>query len=785
MSNDPSQTIRPVFLISVFLFSFFIAGSQTTQQGPPIVPREVHHDTSPPLASIPPVPVKAAFEDHDIGRIPRPYHEKLDDPVLQNTLSPLVIPTPILNFDGLGNGFTGFSVQSAPPDTQGDVGPNHYVQIVNSSFVIFNKSGTAIFGPAANNTLWSGFGGGCQTNNDGDGVVLYDPIANRWIISQFSVSTTPYLQCVAVSTTADPTGSYNRYSFSYGTTDFPDYPKMGVWPDAYYESFNIFANGSSFAGALVCAYDRARMLSGQAATQQCFTTTNSWGALLPSDLDGSRLPPTGAPNTVVGLGTNDLGIWKFHVDWTTPANSSLTGPAVLAVAAFSDACGTGTCIPQGGTTRMLDSLGDRLMFRLPYRNLGDHESLVASHSVTAGSSVGVRWYELRLDAVTRNASLFQQGTYAPAGAFRWMGSIAMDQSGNIGLGFSTSNSTLHPEVRYTGRLAADPLGTMGQGEGTIIAGAGSQTGSSGLTRWGDDSMVAVDPTDDCTFWYTTEYIPANGEFNWATRIGSFKFPSCVTAPASISGTVIYGNAIGAPTPRYVSNVLITGAGSPAVSTTTGAPGATAGQYMLTGFGSGMYTVTPTKTTGQNGINSFDAAKVASYVAGVSTLTASQLVAADVSGNGNVNSFDAAEIASYVVSGSNPGMAGTWKFTPSNRSYATVASSLTSQDFTAYLMGDVSGNWTNSGARPDAAGPQKPIAIDASQLVIPADGEIVIPVTVQGAANKGVVAYEFDLRYDPAVIEPQASPVDLAGTLSREIDRRSEEHTSELQSRFGI
>src|SRR5207237_707406 len=210
----------------------------------------------------------------------------------------------------------------------------------------------------------SGFGGGGQVNNDGDATVAYDRIADRWIISQFSVTTTPYLQCVAVSTSGDPTGSYYRYSFQYG--NFPDYPKLGVWPDAYYTSFNMFRNGT-FAGPELCAYDRAKMLAGQPATQKCFTLSTTYGGLLPSDLHGSTLPPTGSPNYVLSFGTNSLLLWKFHVDWTTTANSSLAGPTSIPVAAFAAACGGGgTCIPQSGTSQQLDSLADRLMYRLAY-----------------------------------------------------------------------------------------------------------------------------------------------------------------------------------------------------------------------------------------------------------------------------------------------------------------------------------------------------------------------------------------------------------------------------------
>jgi len=545
----------------------------------------VQHDVSAPLTLLPPAPRSSVLIEHEVKRIPRNFNTaKANDPVLQLAAPSPLVPATSLNFDGVGQGFTGpagaFTVNSAPPDTNGDVGPNHYVQIVNSDFAIFNKSGTAVFGPVAINTLWSGFGGGCQTNNDGDPVVVYDPIANRWVISQFSVTnanggTVPFLQCVAVSQTADPTGAYNRYSFPY--TGFNDYPKMGVWPDGYYTTFNMFnAAGTAFQGSKICAYDRAKMLAGQAATQQCFNTTTAFGGVLPSDLDGARLPPAGSPAFMVALGStaNTLAYWKFHVDFVTPANSTFTGPTTLATAAYTEACGaSGTCIPQSGTTQTLDSLSDRLMFRLAYRNFADgHEALVVNHSITSGSSTGVRWYELRPDA-SRNLSIFQQGTYAPDTNFRWMGSIALDQAGNMGLGFSVSSSALHPEIHYTGRLAGDAPGTMTQGEGTIINGAGSQTTT--LSRWGDYSNMTVDPTDDCTFWFTTEYIPANGTFNWHTRIGSFKFPGCGAAatndfsisasPATV--TVTTGNS-GTST---ISTALVSGAAETVTLSVSGVP----------------------------------------------------------------------------------------------------------------------------------------------------------------------------------------------------------------------
>ena len=563
---------------------------------PAEVSAAVHHDVSAPLWSLRAAP----------GTSARSYPAKpvrtggATDSASGANVQPAAptapvakAPATVRNFDGIGQGFTGpggtFTIPGSPPDPIGAVGPNHYVQAVNSSFAVFNKSGVVLFGPAPLNTLWSGFGGDCQTHNDGDPTVQYDPIANRWLISQFAITPNsgvgPFLQCVAISTSPDPTGTYNRYSFFYAT-NFIDYPKFGVWPDGYYATFNVFnASGTAYLGAKVCAYDRARMLQGLSATQQCFNTTTDYGGLLAADLDGSRLPPNGAPEQVLGLGITDfsgngstLAAWKFHVDWATPANSTFTGPTTLTVANYQLPCNAtygDQCIPQSGTTQKLDSLGDRLMNRLAYRNFADgHQSLVVSHSITNGASVGERWYELRLDGAN-DSSIFQQGIYAPDTTFRWMGSIAQDGAGDIALGYSASSASIKPQIRYTGRLAGDPSGQMAQGEGTIIAGTGSQGLS--LSRWGDYSQMDIDPVDDCTFWYTNQYLATDGTFNWKTRIASFKFPSCVpdfsisAAPPTVS--VVSGSA---STSTTISTGIVVGSAENVALTVTGVPsGATA------------------------------------------------------------------------------------------------------------------------------------------------------------------------------------------------------------------
>jgi hypothetical protein len=490
---------------------------------------------------------------------------------------PAAAPAAGLNFAGIGNGFSGpqgtFFVTLTPPDTDGAVGPHDYVQMVNADFAIFTKTGDTIYGPVPTNTLWSGFGGGCETNDDGDGVVRYDALADRWVITQFT-SSAPFLECFAVSQTPDPTGAYYRYAFQYA--DFADYPKIGVWPDAYYATYNLLAS-RMFLGSLLCALDRHAMLAGLSATQQCVELSQPYGSVQAASLDGSTPPPTGSPEYVVSLGdSTSLVYWRFHVDWTTPANSTLTGPTAIAVASYSPACGS--CIPQAGTSQQLDSLGNAVMDRLAYRNFGDHAALVLNDSVTVGSSVGIRWYELRPDA-SDNLSLFQQGTYAPDSAYRWMGSIATDRNGDIGLGFSESSATMHPAIDYTGRLVGDPPGSMA-GEGTIIDGPGSQIDQvMPLSRWGDYTSMSVDPTDDCTFWYTNEYLPADG-FAWATRIATFKFPSCgddfsLTAnPSALSVNQGAGTTATISTATTLGNaqsVSLSATGLPAGTTATFSP----------------------------------------------------------------------------------------------------------------------------------------------------------------------------------------------------------------------
>lgn len=454
-----------------------------------------------------------------------------EDAAVQGQAVMSTAPVTGLGFDGVGQGFTGpqgtFTVNSAPPDTNGAVGTTQYVQTVNSALAVFDKTtGNTVYGPVPINTLFQPLGGSCAADNDGDPVVVFDKIAKRWIVSQFAVTATPYYQCVAVSRTDDATGAYNLYAFNYGSV-FPDYPKMGVWPDGYYTTFNMF-NGNTFAGAKVCAYDRNAMLAGQPATQQCVQLSTAYGGVLPADLDGSTLPPAGAPEIFLARGSSSLYRWLMHVDWANPSATTFTGPVSLPVAAYSAACNGGTCVPQAGVSQKLDSLADRLMFRLAYRNFTTYDSVVVTHSVQIGNyrkggPTAVRWYEVRNPGSA--TSVYQQGTYNPDTTFRWMGSIAQDKQGNMAMGYSVSSTSIHPGIRVALRSASDPAGTF-QAETSVLEGGGSQTGQN-LSRWGDYSAMTIDPVDDCTFWYTTEYLKANGAFNWSTRIVSFKHPSCL------------------------------------------------------------------------------------------------------------------------------------------------------------------------------------------------------------------------------------------------------------------
>jgi hypothetical protein len=374
-----------------------------------------------------------------------------------------------------------------------------------------------------------------------------------------------YAQCIAVSTTSDPTGSYYMWGYGFGT-NINDYPKIGVWPDGYYITWNIFSGAGAFMGPEACAFDRSAMLGGASAPALvCFKMNGALASLLPSDLDGSTLPPAGSPNFLMDIDptSGSLNLWKFHVNFVNTQQSTFVGPtAITAVAPYNSPClDTQDCVPQPATTMKLDALGDRLMYRLAYRNFGDHESLVANHTVlTADGNTAIRWYEVRNPNGT--PTVYQQGTFSPDTDNRWMGSIAMDQSGNIAVGYSVGSAVTYPSIRLTGWQVGDALGTL-QAETPAVIGSGSQTG---YDRWGDYSAMRIDPSDDCTFWYTQEYQATTASANWNTRIISFQFPSCGTSTLTSTMTALESAA---PNPStYGESVTFTATVSPAGATGT-------------------------------------------------------------------------------------------------------------------------------------------------------------------------------------------------------------------------
>jgi N-acetylneuraminic acid mutarotase len=545
----------------------------------PVVRSSLKNDTSLPLRDLTPSRghSKAPIPQKELGAWSLPLPKAANgaaqsnpnwrDPLWQNQHAPQVMPTPIANFDGLSDDDNEnvHGGRYVPPDTNGDIGydpatgTKYYVQWINIIMAIWDvtnpASPTLVYGPALGGDIWDGFGGICETNDDGDPIALFDAQANRWLISQFALfGVDGFHQCVAVSQTADPTGAWHRYDFLISATKLNDYPKFGVWPDGYYMSINQFDGFTfAYAGAGVVAFERDQMLAGLPADMVYFdleATDPNLGGMLPSDLDGMTTPPAGSPNYFMEVDDGDLGayptdriqIFEFDVDWATPANSTFTGPTVIDLEALgyaydSNMCGFARdCIPELDGEDV-DAISDRLMYRLAYRNYGSHEALVLNHTVDVDGTdhAGVRWYEVRDPGGT--PTVYQAGTYAPDDDHRWMASAAMDHNGNLAIGYSVSNSDMYPAIRYAGRLQGDPLGTLAQGEAELITGDGSQASFS-FNRWGDYSMMGIDPVDDCTFWYTQEYYANTEAFDFKTRIGSFKFPSCSIGPQGIlTGTV--------------------------------------------------------------------------------------------------------------------------------------------------------------------------------------------------------------------------------------------------------
>jgi hypothetical protein len=557
----------------------------TSKDGPniPAAPQIVNitsvvHSASVPLVDAPDVAIDPNRKVLEVERqVPSVVVSTSHDPVAQTAIGSASIPATTTSFQGLSR--TDLSVGLWPPDTVGDVGPSQYVQATNGAIDVFSKTGDNLTGATSDASFWSGL-----TNCDlavpnralSDPTVNYDQFADRWVYSELAYTLTssgsgytgPYTMCVAVSETGDATGTWNRYAFGVGNSILPDYPKLGVWPDGYYISTNNFDSGGSFWGAGAMVLERSAMLAGATSPQALFLDLKAIApaqfGMLPSDADGATPPPANAPNYFLAsmddtsaTQNDQLGVWAFHVDWTSPGGSTFTNVQNLTVPQFD---GNGISVPQSGGSS-LDGLADgRLMNRLQYRNFGGYETLVANQTVKNAGVNAPRWYELRATGPSASWSVPQSGTYAPDALNRWMGSVAMNGAGEMALGYSAGDASTAAALRYTGRVAGDAAGTMPQGEGTLVAGGGVQTGTD---RWGDYSQLTVDPLDDCTFWYTGEYYAADGATSWTTRIGSFKVSSC-TAPAlaytavpTITGTATEGVTLSATS----------GTWSPAATTT--------------------------------------------------------------------------------------------------------------------------------------------------------------------------------------------------------------------------
>ncbi len=451
-------------------------------------------------------------------------------------------PTLVASFDGLGDGFhgpQGTEQARNPSDNSLAVGPNDIIQIVNSRLAIFTKkgrqykeTGRTLFGPAITNTLFAGFGGPCEALVSGDAVARYDQLAKRWLIvlpifrKPDGQPNAPYAMCYAVSTGPDSMGSYYRYQFNRPL--FPDYPRPAIWSNGYYLPTST---GDTVIQKQLCAADRGRMLRGEPADEQC-EIVDGVNFLNAADIDGRRRPPANMPEIAMAAGgtqlhgkleSDSIYAWQYRVDWANPAKTSLTGPLKIPVAPYHYLC-TGQlsrCVPQPGTDVRLDSQGDKLMQRLVYRNFGSYQAIVATHSIDTRAGGGVRWYQFRVNA-HGTPQLFQQGTYAPDGGYRWMGSIAMDRRGDIGVGYSFGSADSYAGQRFTARLADDPKGRMTLHEAVLARGQSAQTDT---LRWEDYTTLDIDPSDGCTFWYVGDYLK-KGAANYSTRIGGYRLPGC-------------------------------------------------------------------------------------------------------------------------------------------------------------------------------------------------------------------------------------------------------------------
>lgn len=715
-----------------------------------------------------------------------------------NVPIPNIPNLPTVNFLGLSqpdNASVGIGAV-LPPDPTGEVGLNHYVQAVNLTFRIWDKAGNPLVAAKRMSTLFAALGPPASTRDDGDPIVMYDQLADRWIISQFMVLFNPNPhQLIAVSKTGDPTGAYYLYDFVMPNNKFNDYPHFGVWPDGYYMTDNQFNQaGTAFQGAGAFAFDRAKMLVGDpTAGYIYFDLCNvdcNLGGLLPSDLDGLIPPPIGAPNVFAMFDANEYGgtdavyLWDFHADFAVPANSTFiqrTG-SPLAVPAFDPRTNPSgrSVIPQPGTTARLDAISDRLMYRLAYRNFGGTESLIMNHTVNAATyptyRAGVRFYQLNRTSPAAAFTIAEAQTFDGGDAEnRWMGSGAMNHQGDIALGYSVSSATVNPSIRYAAKLGTDPAGGgLAQGEQTIVAGSGSQTSTS--SRWGDYSQMTVDPSDDCSFWYTQEYYSVTSGAGWQTRIAKFNPGPCTVSPRGIINGTITNCSSGLP----IENAFVQIPGG--FSRTTAANGTyefilPPGSYTATVTGppgQGYNTVTSgTLTVTNGGTVTFNTCiqGIAIIAAGASALTAENCspannaidpnetvtvnlslsnigalnttnLVATLQNTGGVTAAGAAQSYGVVVAGGGA-VTRSFSFTAANITCGDLITATLQLQDGATNLGTitytfVTGGTTSSVATFSYTGP--PVAIPDNNTT-----GVDIPITVSGA---GTNVSDLNFRFDP-------------------------------------
>ncbi|MBI1837804.1 MAG: T9SS type A sorting domain-containing protein [Flavobacteriia bacterium] len=532
-----------------------------------------------------------------------------EDPAVRQTAMGTKNPAnkaPIKNWAGQpANG-------SRPLDPTGAAGTNHYVQAVNASpFRVYNKSTGNIMLTANIGTLWNP-----DTPNEGDPIVMYDRFADRWFIAQFGSPAKIY---IAISTTNDPTGSY--YTYTFNSAQFPDYLKFSIWADGYYMTSNQ-------GGRMYC-FERDQMLLGNASSRAVtatFTTGSTSGFYCPLSADADDVLPTvGTPcpffayadNAWGGGAVDGVKIWNMAVSWGATPTASITLNTTVSTSAFDASYDSGwDDISQPGTSQKLDGIGGVATYRAQFRTWNGYNTVLLNWGVKLSATQrSIRWVELRQNQTTGAWTLYQEGTYAPDTHSRWIGSIAMDDNGSIGLAYCKSSTSVYPSLAYTGRLAGDPLGTMTFAETVAAAGTSAETSAN---RYGDYSQLSLDP-DGVTFWHTGEYTTSG---NTNTRIFSFQFPitndasviissndadNSICAGQSVTFTAAPTNGGTTPSYQWMVDGLNVGTDSPTYTTTT----LTAGQIVTCIMTSNLPGVNGSPAT-SNGITiSYNSAPTAS------------------------------------------------------------------------------------------------------------------------------------------------------------------------------